>query len=154
MAATVQARTGRDLHQDPGCLRMPASGEIEPPAPAGTGPRPAPPRARWSAYLFLGGTAAVVVLSFIGADKARITGALGGVARTHPWFSPVMLLLLSALPFGQATTAKALMPPGPALGIPDPLIAAWPAVNGSFMLPGLVTTCVAVSTGFALVRII
>ncbi|MFJ9340163.1 anaerobic C4-dicarboxylate transporter family protein [Streptomyces sp. NPDC101733] len=254
VAATLQSRIGKELGQDPEYLRRLASGEIEAVAPAeATARPPLRPRARWSAYLFLGGTAAVVVsglfpalrphsgtgplsmpatieilmmavaalillcckveakripatdvarsglvavigvfglswlgLSFIGANEARITGALGGVAQDHPWFFAVMLLLLSALLFSQATTTKALMPLGLALGIPAPfLIAMWPAVNGyfllptygtfiaainfdrtgttrvgrfvvnhSFMVPGLVTTCVAVSTGFALVRII
>lgn len=59
-------------------------------------------------------------LSFIGANEARITGALGGVAQDHPWFFAIMLLLLSALLFSQATTTKALMPLGLALGIPAP----------------------------------
>ncbi|MGW6704949.1 anaerobic C4-dicarboxylate transporter family protein [Streptomyces sp. NPDC054956] len=252
VAATVQSRIGKELGQDAEYLRRLAAGEIEAPAPAGAAPA-LPPRARWSAYLFLGGTVAVVLsglfpglrpdtgkgplsmpatieilmmavaalilllckvdakripgtdvarsglvavigvfglswlgLSFIGANEARITGALGGVAQGHPWFFAVMLLLLSALLFSQATTTKALMPLGLALGIPAPLlIAMWPAVNGyfllptygtfiaainfdrtgttrvgrfvvnhSFMLPGLITTCVAVSTGFALVRIV
>ncbi|MFF0745497.1 anaerobic C4-dicarboxylate transporter family protein [Streptomyces sp. NPDC004111] len=75
-------------------------------------------------------------LTFIGAHQERITGALGSVAEAHPWFFAVMLLLLSALLFSQATTTKALMPLGIALGIPAPLlIAMWPAVNGYFLLP-------------------
>ncbi|MEU9003841.1 anaerobic C4-dicarboxylate transporter family protein [Streptomyces sp. NPDC048551] len=254
VAATVQSRVGKELHQDTEYLRRLAAGEIEASAPAAAGSRPPPgPRARWSAYLFLAGTAAVVVsglfpslrpsagkgplpmpatieilmmavaalillccdvdakripgtevarsglvavigvfglswlgLTFIGANEARITGALGGIAQAHPWFFALMLLLLSALLFSQATTTKALMPLGLALGIPAPLlIAMWPAVNGyfllptygtfiaainfdrtgttrvgrfvvnhSFMLPGLVTTCVAISTGFAMVQIV
>ncbi|MGH4029753.1 SLC13 family permease [Actinomycetota bacterium Odt1-20B] len=75
-------------------------------------------------------------LSFIGANEHRITDALGGIARSQPWFFAVMLLVLSALLFSQATTTKALMPLGVALGIPAPLlIAMWPAVNGYFLLP-------------------
>ncbi|MER5890019.1 anaerobic C4-dicarboxylate transporter family protein [Streptomyces sp. NPDC001941] len=75
-------------------------------------------------------------LSFIGANEQRITDALGGIARSQPWFFAVMLLVLSALLFSQATTTKALMPLGLALGIPVPLlIAMWPAVNGYFLLP-------------------
>ncbi|WP_354380552.1 anaerobic C4-dicarboxylate transporter family protein [Streptomyces sp. PvR034] len=253
VAATVQSRIGKELGEDPEYLRRLAAGEIEPPAAATAAAPALRPRARWSAYLFMGGAVAVVIsglfpglrpetakgplsmpatieilmmavaalilllcrvdalripgtevarsglvavigvfglswlgLSFIGANEARITGALGGVARDHPWFFAVMLLLLSALLFSQATTTKALMPLGIALGIPAPLlIAMWPAVNGyfllptygtfiaainfdrtgttrvgrfvvnhSFMLPGLITTCVAVSTGFALIQIV
>ncbi|MFJ6935550.1 anaerobic C4-dicarboxylate transporter family protein [Streptomyces sp. NPDC101132] len=249
-AATVQSRIGRELDADPEYLRRLAAGEIEPVTAAAAERPPLPPRARWSAYLFLGGTVAVVVsglfpalrpaagdggplgmpatievlmmavaalillvcrvdarripgtdvarsglvavigvfglswlgLSFIGANEARITGALGGVARSHPWFFAVVLLVLSALLFSQATTTKALMPLGVALGIPAPLlIAMWPAVNGyfllptygtfiaainfdrtgttrvgrfvvnhSFMVPGLVTTGVAVASGMLL----
>ncbi|MFC7306202.1 anaerobic C4-dicarboxylate transporter [Streptomyces monticola] len=240
VAATVQSRIGKPLHQDPEYLRRLSAGEIEPlpattptasvpltgtatvtatetitaaptstpaaPTRATNSPRP---RARWSALLFLGGAVAVVVsglfpalrpevpkaagggvqplsmpatieilmmavaalilllckvdakkipgtdvarsglvavigvfglswlgLSFIGANEARITDALGGIARSQPWFFAVMLLVLSALLFSQATTTKALMPLGLALGIPAPLlIAMWPAVNGYFLLP-------------------
>ncbi|MER7762459.1 anaerobic C4-dicarboxylate transporter family protein [Streptomyces sp. NPDC097619] len=85
-------------------------------------------------------------LTFIGANEHRITEALGGVAQGHPWFFAVMLLLLSALLFSQATTTKALMPLGIALGIPAPLlIAMWPAVNGYFLLPTYGTFIAAVN---------
>lgn len=75
-------------------------------------------------------------LTFIGHNQKLITDTLGGVAQSQPWFFAVMLLLLSALLFSQATTTKALMPLGVALGIPVPLLVAmWPAVNGYFLLP-------------------
>ncbi|MFC5722355.1 anaerobic C4-dicarboxylate transporter family protein [Streptomyces gamaensis] len=75
-------------------------------------------------------------LTFIGHNQKLITEKLGGIAHSQPWFFAVMLLLLSALLFSQATTTKALMPLGVALGIPAPLlIAMWPAVNGYFLLP-------------------
>ncbi|MFE0103274.1 anaerobic C4-dicarboxylate transporter family protein [Streptomyces sp. NPDC059009] len=213
VAAAVQSRVGKPLEQDAEYQRRLAAGELEPvPGPEVTPaldplakPNPLPPRAAWSAYLFLLGTAAVVLsglfpslrpgaadgkgplsmaatieilmmavaalillvckvdakkipgsdvarsglvavigvfglswlgLSFIGANEHRITDALGGVARSQPWFFAVMLLVLSALLFSQATTTKALMPLGVALGIPAPLlIAMWPAVNGYFLLP-------------------
>ncbi|MEV7415737.1 anaerobic C4-dicarboxylate transporter family protein [Streptomyces sp. NPDC089919] len=255
-AVVVQSRIGKELADDPEYRRRLAAGEIEPVGAGRSGGPVAdapPPRARWAALLFLGGTAAVVVsglcpglrpdtgkgplampatieilmmavaalillvckvdakripgtdvarsglvavigvfglswlgLSFIGANQARITGALGGIAQGHPWFFAVMLLLLSALLFSQATTTKALMPLGLALGIPVPLlIAMWPAVNGyfllptygtfiaainfdrtgttrvgrfvvnhSFMIPGLVTTGVAVASGMLLTKIL
>ncbi|WP_327355468.1 anaerobic C4-dicarboxylate transporter family protein [Streptomyces sp. NBC_01304] len=209
VAALVQSRIGKPLDQDPEYQRRLAAGEIEPVAAEGTQAeaKPLKPRARWSAYLFLAGTVAVVVsglfpdlrpevpgakgsaplsmpatieilmmavaalillvckvdakkipgsevarsglvavigvfglswlgLSFIGANEKRITDALGGIAESQPWFFAVMLLLLSSLLFSQATTTKALMPLGVALGIPTPLlIAMWPAVNGYFILP-------------------
>ncbi|WP_424215518.1 anaerobic C4-dicarboxylate transporter family protein [Streptomyces sp. BI20] len=201
VAACVQSRIGAELSEDPEYRRRLAAGEV---GEALAGERPEPrPRARWSAWLFLAGTGAVVLsglfpglrptgpkgplgmpatieilmmsvaalillvckvdakripgtdvarsglvavigvfglswlgLSFIGANEHRITGALGGIARDHPWFFAVMLLVLSGLLFSQATTTKALMPLGVALGIPAPLlIAMWPAVNGYFLLP-------------------
>ena len=117
--------------------------------------------------------------SFISAHKDTIIGAVGDIAKTHPWaFAPV-LFFVSVLLYSQAATTRAIMPLGFALGIVPPnLIAMFPAVNGyffiptygsliaainfdlsgttkigkyvlnhSFMIPGLVATITAVTTG-------
>ena len=74
--------------------------------------------------------------SFINAHKDVIIGAVGEIARAHPWtFSPV-LFFVSVLLYSQAATTRALMPLGIALGIgPQYLIAMFPSVNGYFFIP-------------------
>ena len=124
--------------------------------------------------------------SFVGANKADLLAAVGGIAQAMPWTFAFVLFFVSVLLYSQAATARAVMPLGAALGIPpQTLIGMFPAVNGyffiptygslvaaiafdgsgtthigkyvlnhSFMIPGLVATIVAVTTGLGIAGIL
>ena len=108
----------------------------------------------------------------------QLTQSIEGVVRQMPWLFGIALFAMSILLYSQAATVRALMPLGIALGIsPMILVALFPAVNGyffipnyptviaaitrigkyvlnhSFMLPGLVSTGVAIGLGLLLIRI-
>lgn len=210
-AAALRSRLGAELERDSEYLRRLAAGEIEPPAPAEGAPPPRP-RASWSAYLFLAGTAGVVLSGLfpqLRPDTGK--GPLSMPATIEILMMAVAALILllckvdaTRLPatdvarsgfvavigvFGRPVLHRRQRGPhhrrarrrgrGPSVVLRDHVAAplhtavqpghdhqgpdaAGPGttrvgrfvVNHSFMLPGFVTTCVAISTGLAMVRIV
>ena len=74
--------------------------------------------------------------SFVGANKADLLAAVGGIAQAMSWTFAFVLFFVSVLLYSQAATARAVMPLGAALGIPpQTLIGMFPAVNGYFFIP-------------------
>src|SRR5262249_9457316 len=83
--------------------------------------------------------------TFMHHNFALIEGALGELVQSYPWLFAFALFTLSILLFSQASTAKALMPLGLALGLtPQYLIAIFPSVNGHFFIPGYPTLLTAI----------
>lgn len=83
--------------------------------------------------------------TFMENNQALIQGALGGIARAHPWTFSIVMFIMGALMFSQAATTKVVMPLGLALGLPAPaLIAMFPAVNSDWVLPGYPTLLAAI----------
>lgn len=82
--------------------------------------------------------------TFLLSNMGIIKGLLSQVVEQYPFMFVGALLIFSAIIFSQASTTKALMPLGLALGIPAPfLIAMFPAVNGDFIIPGYPTVLAA-----------
>ena len=74
--------------------------------------------------------------SFIGANQAVIVPAISRWTEAAPWTFTLGLFFASVLLYSQASTTRALMPLGIALGIPpNMLIGAFPSVNGYFFIP-------------------
>lgn len=83
--------------------------------------------------------------TFMDHNFEVIKGTLGNIVATYPWSFAVALFLLSMLLYSQASTAKALMPLGLALGLsPAYLIGIFPACNGHFFIPGYPTLLTAI----------
>jgi anaerobic C4-dicarboxylate transporter DcuA len=83
--------------------------------------------------------------TFMDHNFETIKNTLGSVVATYPWSFAVALFLLSMLLYSQASTAKALMPLGLALGLsPAYLIGIFPACNGHFFIPGYPTLLTAI----------
>jgi anaerobic C4-dicarboxylate transporter DcuA len=83
--------------------------------------------------------------TFMDHNYDIIQNSLGSVVTSYPWLFALALYLLSMLLFSQASTAKALMPLGLALGLsPGYLIGIFPAVNGHFTIPGYPTLLTAI----------
>jgi anaerobic C4-dicarboxylate transporter DcuA len=83
--------------------------------------------------------------TFMDHNFETIKNTLGDVVTTYPWSFAVALFLLSMLLYSQASTAKALMPLGLALGLsPAYLIGIFPACNGHFFIPGYPTLLTAI----------
>ncbi|TDW99560.1 anaerobic C4-dicarboxylate transporter DcuA [Dinghuibacter silviterrae] len=83
--------------------------------------------------------------TFMENNQALIQGALGGIAKAHPWTFSIVIFILGVLMFSQAATTKVAMPLGLALGLPGPaLIAMFPAVNSDWVLPGYPTLLAAI----------
>ncbi|EMS32635.1 anaerobic C4-dicarboxylate membrane transporter [Mariniradius saccharolyticus AK6] len=74
-----------------------------------------------------------------------IQGTLGELVSSYPWSFAIALFMLSMLLYSQASTVKALMPLGLALGLPPAyLIGIFPACNGHFFIPGYPTLLTAI----------
>jgi anaerobic C4-dicarboxylate transporter DcuA len=83
--------------------------------------------------------------TFMENNQTLIQGALGGIAKAHPWTFCIVIFILGVLMFSQAATTKVAMPLGLALGLPAPvLIAMFPAVNSDWVLPGYPTLLAAI----------
>jgi anaerobic C4-dicarboxylate transporter DcuA len=83
--------------------------------------------------------------TFMNNNFEVIQKTLGEIVSSYPWTFAVALFLLSMLLYSQASTAKALMPLGLALGLPAPyLIGIFPACNGHFFIPGYPTLLTAI----------
>lgn len=83
--------------------------------------------------------------TFMNNNFAVIQGTLGEIVKSYPWSFAVALFALSMLLYSQASTAKALMPLGLALGLPPAyLIGIFPACNGHFFIPGYPTLLTAI----------
>src|SRR5882672_7416884 len=83
--------------------------------------------------------------TFMDHNFETIKTTLGDVVTAYPWTFAVALFLLSMLLYSQASTAKALMPLGLALGLsPAYLIGIFPACNGHFFIPGYPTLLTAI----------
>jgi len=83
--------------------------------------------------------------TFMDHNFETIKSTLGEVVTAYPWSFAVALFLLSMLLYSQASTAKALMPLGLALGLsPAYLIGIFPACNGHFFIPGYPTLLTAI----------
>ena len=116
--------------------------------------------------------------TFIKGNIGQLTGSIESIVQSMPWLFGLALFVMSILLYSQAATVRAIVPLGLALGIsPYLLIAMFPAVNGyffipnyptvvaainfdgkyvlnhSFMMPGLVATGVAITTGMLLVSV-
>jgi len=78
--------------------------------------------------------------TFIHEHMDSLQAQLSGLVSHYPFLFVGALFILSAIIFSQASTTRALMPLGIALGIPVPyLLAMFPAVNGDFVIPGYPT---------------
>ncbi len=78
--------------------------------------------------------------TFMLHHEKEITSALGALVTDYPWLFAMAVFLLGVLMFSQAATTRAIMPLGMTLGLSHPaLIAAFPAVNADFVLPGYPT---------------
>ncbi|MFT4023392.1 MAG: anaerobic C4-dicarboxylate transporter family protein [Flavihumibacter sp.] len=78
--------------------------------------------------------------TFMLHHEKEITAALGAIVNDYPWTFAIAVFILGTLMFSQAATTRAIMPLGVALGLSHPaLIAAFPAVNADFVLPGYPT---------------
>ena len=83
--------------------------------------------------------------TFMNNNFEAIQKTLGELVSTYPWSFAVALFMLSMLLYSQASTAKALMPLGLALGLPPAyLIGIFPACNGHFFIPGYPTLLTAI----------
>ncbi len=83
--------------------------------------------------------------TFMDHNFETIKSTLGEVVTAYPWTFAVALFLLSILLYSQASTTKALMPLGLALGLsPAYLIGIFPACNGHFFIPGYPTLLTAI----------
>lgn len=83
--------------------------------------------------------------TFMNNNFDVIQSTLGEIVKTYPWSFAVALFALSMLLYSQASTAKALMPLGLALGLsPAYLIGIFPACNGHFFIPGYPTLLTAI----------
>lgn len=83
--------------------------------------------------------------TFMDNNFQLIKDTLGHVVASYPWLFAVALFLLSMLLYSQASTVKALMPLGLALGLsPAYLIGIFPACNGHFFIPGYPTLLTAI----------
>lgn len=83
--------------------------------------------------------------TFMNNNFAVIQGTLGDLVSSYPWSFAIALFMLSMLLYSQASTAKALMPLGLALGLPPAyLIGIFPACNGHFFIPGYPTLLTAI----------
>ena len=120
--------------------------------------------------------------TFLQGNMGQLTLSIQGIVQQMPWLFGVALFVMSILLYSQAATVRALVPLGIALGIsPYMLIALFPAVNGyffipnyptvvaainfdrtgttkyvlnhSFMMPGLVSTVVAIALGLLFIQI-
>lgn len=78
--------------------------------------------------------------TFMLHHEQEITAALSTMVTDHPWTFAIAVFMLGVLMFSQAATTRAIMPLGVTLGMSHPaLIAAFPAVNADFVLPGYPT---------------
>jgi len=83
--------------------------------------------------------------TFMNNNFEVIQKTLGEVVSSYPWTFAIALFMLSMLLYSQASTAKALMPLGLALGLPPAyLIGIFPACNGHFFIPGYPTLLTAI----------
>jgi len=83
--------------------------------------------------------------TFMDNNYVLIKESLGTLVRSYPWSFAMALFVMSILLFSQAATTKALMPLGLLLGLnPAYLIGIFPAVNGSFFIPGYPTLLTAI----------
>lgn len=83
--------------------------------------------------------------TFIDNNYEEIEASLGGMVTAYPWLFAMALFGLSMLLYSQASTVKALMPLGLALGLPPAyLIGIFPACNGHFFIPGYPTLLTAI----------
>jgi anaerobic C4-dicarboxylate transporter DcuA len=83
--------------------------------------------------------------TFMNNNFEVIQGTLGELVSTYPWTFAIALFMLSMLLYSQASTVKALMPLGLALGLPPAyLIGIFPACNGHFFIPGYPTLLTAI----------
>lgn len=84
--------------------------------------------------------------TFISGNIAVIKENIFGLVTDMPWLFGIALFVMSILLFSQATTIRALLPLGMALGIsPYMLIALFPAVNGYFFIPNYPTVVAAIN---------
>ncbi len=83
--------------------------------------------------------------TFMNNNFEVIQKTLGDLVSSYPWSFAIALFMLSMLLYSQASTAKALMPLGLALGLPPAyLIGIFPACNGHFFIPGYPTLLTAI----------
>jgi anaerobic C4-dicarboxylate transporter DcuA len=83
--------------------------------------------------------------TFMNNNFDAIQKTLGELVSSYPWSFAIALFMLSMLLYSQASTAKALMPLGLALGLPPAyLIGIFPACNGHFFIPGYPTLLTAI----------
>lgn len=83
--------------------------------------------------------------TFIDNNYEVIKATLGEMVTAYPWLFALALFVLSMLLYSQASTTKALMPLGLALGLsPAYLIGIFPACNGHFFIPGYPTLLTAI----------
>lgn len=84
--------------------------------------------------------------TFMDANQQLISDSLGKITASHPWTFVIAIFLMGALMFSQGATTKAMMPLGLALGLPaSSLIAMFPAVSSSFLIPGYPTFLAAIN---------
>lgn len=84
--------------------------------------------------------------TFINGNITELTGSIEGIVRQMPWLFGLALFVMSILLYSQATTVRAIVPLGIALGIsPMMLIALFPAVNGYFFIPNYPTVVAAIN---------
>lgn len=104
--------------------------------------------------VFIAGMQAVIAIfgiawmgdTFINGNIAELTGSIKGIVTEMPWLFALALFIMSILLYSQATTVRAIMPLGIALGIsPMMLIALFPAVNGYFVIPNYPTIVAAIN---------
>lgn len=74
--------------------------------------------------------------TFINGNMDVLTTSIKGMVESFPWLFGLALFVMSILLNSQASTTRAMMPLGIALGMsPAMLIALFPAVNGYFFIP-------------------
>lgn len=104
LTSLVMSRVGKDLDDDPEYQRRLAAGEIEPPREAvNDADRPAlPPRAAWSAYIFLVGVVVGVVLGLFQSlrptyEVSREDGTLVVNTVSMTFIIPIIMFAVSGL---------------------------------------------------------
>lgn len=84
--------------------------------------------------------------TFISGNMAALKASIEETVKAMPWLFGLALFVMSILLFSQASTIRAMLPLGIALGIsPYMLIALFPAVNGYFFIPNYPTVVAAIN---------
>lgn len=103
LASLIMSKYGKNLEDDPEYLRRLKAGEIDPPANLEAEElEPLPPRAAWSAYIFLGGVIAGVVLGFFEGlrptyQKESPSGELLDVTVSMSFMIPICMFAVAGL---------------------------------------------------------